>query len=81
MTDNNELICTCNCKYIKWSTKLLMYVCAGCGLPMPKEWYEDDDTIEDWQDHVCEYCHGTGGNLYDDGVTPCGHCGGAGSWL
>ena len=42
---------------------------------------EDENTIPGWQDHVCEYCHGTGGNLYDDGVTPCRHCYGVGSWL
>lgn len=56
-----------------------MYVCSGCELPMPDEWYDDWDG----EDTTCEYCSGTGGEPYDDFCTPCPYCDGEGYkwWL
>ena len=28
----------------------------------------------------CDWCHGTGGEPYDDGVTPCRKCSGVDAW-
>lgn len=45
---------------------------------------EDDEGFEEFEPTpVCPNCHGTGGEPYDDGVTPCEHCDGEGYqwWL
>jgi DnaJ-class molecular chaperone len=40
---------------------------------------EDDEGFEEFEPTpVCPNCHGTGGEPYDDGVTPCEHCDGEG---
>ncbi len=45
--------------------------------------YEDDDFDDGDEDWICEYCAGTGGDRWDDGVTRCQHCDGEGYkwWL
>jgi len=37
--------------------------------------YFDSD---DYEDRICDYCSGTGGNPWDDGITPCPECDGEG---
>lgn len=39
---------------------------------------EEYDYDEDLCDLTCEACDGTGGNPWDDGVTPCPECDGEG---
>lgn len=44
----------------------------------------DDDWDDDWDDDghprdtTCSHCHGTGGDPWNDGITPCEHCDGEG---
>ena len=39
---------------------------------------ESFDYFEDQPDLTCPHCNGTGGEPYDDGITPCEECGGEG---
>lgn len=39
----------------------------------PDEYFDDDEP-----DRTCQYCSGTGGNPWDDGITPCQKCNGEG---
>lgn len=38
----------------------------------------DDYDEEDSGDSTCHYCHGTGGDPWNDGVLPCEYCDGEG---
>lgn len=39
----------------------------------------DDDCWDDQErDTTCRHCHGTGGDPWNDGITPCEHCDGEG---
>ena len=40
----------------------------------PRDYTQDDEDRE----YTCPWCHGTGGDPYDDGITPCEHCDGEG---
>jgi len=43
----------------------------------PDDW--DDDGYDDGLgDITCEHCSGTGGDPWNDGITPCEHCDGEG---
>ena len=49
-------------------------------------WWEDEIVEYDEEDdvqHECDYCHGDGGDPYNDGVIPCPKCHGEGHfwWL
>lgn len=44
---------------------------------------DDDDCDDDEGPPTCPHCSGTGGNPWDDGITPCEYCDGEGYewWL
>lgn len=44
------------------------------------DFFEDDDWDDDGQERhaMCEHCDGTGGDPWNDGITPCEHCDGEG---
>lgn len=49
--------------------------CNVCGTTFYIEYdYDDDDYDDDDYEPECEHCHGLGGNIYDDRVTPCPVC-------
>lgn len=39
------------------------------------EMYDEGEAVED---PVCKYCHGDGGDPYNDGILPCPRCNGEG---
>ena len=41
----------------------------------PTDYEYDDDGYED---HTCPVCDGTGGDPWNDGITPCDYCDGEG---
>lgn len=66
------------------------YWCPDCGEPRPLCCCDERDIMADEFDelygaemHECPQCNGTGGNKWDDGITPCPHCDGEGYewWL
>jgi hypothetical protein len=48
--------------------------------PQPGYWPDDDDWDDDdrERDLTCTHCSGTGGDPWNDGITPCEHCDGEG---
>lgn len=49
------------------------------GRPDPErddDYWDDDDGPE--RDTTCKHCHGTGGDPWNDGITPCEFCDGEG---
>ncbi|MEY5098411.1 MAG: hypothetical protein RJA36_1130 [Pseudomonadota bacterium] len=40
------------------------------------EYWDDDESPE--RDTTCKHCSGTGGDPWNDGITPCEHCDGEG---
>lgn len=41
------------------------------------ERFDDEDEYEE-RDLTCRHCSGTGGDRWNDGITPCEHCDGEG---
>ena len=71
MDDTLHQECTCDAGTVTWSEERKMYVCSGCGLPMPEWWYE----WEDDPDTDCPHCGGSG---MEDDSSKCPYCAGTG---
>lgn len=51
---------------------------APTGDPWMADCWDDDDYDDEPRDLTCSHCSGTGGDPWNDGITPCEHCDGEG---
>lgn len=63
--------CVCDGNYMRQNDDGV-WVCTDCGGQIDTSRWEDEP------DDECPYCHGTGGDPWNDGITPCPECDGEG---